>query len=80
MKTVSIVLEHDPELESVEQHDLACLAAVNGKYYHDCLRKVCDILLSYDRKKSLSEEQKLLIRELSAKCAAHFQGVRHDSR
>ena len=76
MKEVTITFEHNPELESREEHEFECLSAINGGYYHACLRDVCAIIMAYDKKK-LNSEQRAVIETLKEKCAVHFKGIRH---
>lgn len=78
MKTVTIIIDQ-VEGETKKSHDLECMAAVNGRYYHDCLKSVCDLLVGYDKKnKYLDPAAKEVLEDIRKKTAIHFRGVYHE--
>ncbi len=80
MKTITIIIE-PVEGETTKSHHLECMAAVNGRYYHDCLKSVCDILIGYEKKnknKPLPPEAKKLLDDIKKKAAIYFRGIYHE--
>lgn len=77
MKTVTIIIDQ-VEGETQSSHDLECLATVNGRYYHDCLRNICEILVTYEKcNKNMHPEGLRVLRDIRRKAAKHFGGVHH---
>ena len=85
MKTVQITIEYDPETDSKEAHDFECCTVINGSYYHDCLKNICTILMTYGKHKNhkpkkLKPEQEEMLSDLRKQCAVYFRGIYHDKK
>ncbi len=83
MKIVNITIEYDHDVDTKAEHDFECYAAVNGSYYHDCLKSICKILIEYDQgnnKKKLTKEADKVLTDLRKQCATHFKGIYHDKK
>lgn len=80
MKHVTIEINYDNDLDTPESYKIDCLAAVNGRFYHDSLERIHKILCNADKhknnhKKNMSDETKELLKKIRQDCAPHFKGL-----
>ena len=79
MRTIHISIEEDESGKSLD-HDIECMTTVNGRYYHNCLREVCNILMQFERKKKLTIKERKVVEDIAKACSPHFRGVYHESK
>lgn len=82
MKSVTIELIHDPDCETVQQHEFEVMATTNGVYYYQCLESVFGILSGYEkiRKKEFTKEEKDLLEDIRKRCANNFRGIQYHGK
>lgn len=78
MKSITIDISQGEE-ETPSQYNLELITTVNGPYYHDCLKGICDVLVGYDKRKKLSPKEKALLEDIRKKTSMYFRGVYHAS-